>query len=97
MDITEINGEARLSLKDLGNLLKQVEEAKRNAEAIANHKRDALEMMMELLQFIGTKDYFKDIKAEFNASHDRLAIDRDPKSKRIILKIDGQKLQRKDS
>lgn len=97
MQMKEINGEVRLSIKDFSTLFERVEKAEKAAEGVISTNREAIDMILEFLQFLGSKDYFKDIKSEFNASHDRLSLDRDPNTKRVILVLDGKKLQRKNS
>ncbi len=93
MQVSNIKGEARISLKTLFDL----QDAQKEAEQTTKRNQEAIEILGEFLQFLKTKDYFKDIQEEFNASHDRLSIKVNPETKRVILLIDGKKIQNKNS
>lgn len=97
MQMKDINGEVRLSMKDFAELLNSVEQADKEAQMVVQNHKDAIEMMGDFLQFLGTKQYFDDIKEEFNASHNRLSLDKNPQNGRIIIKLDGQKIHSQDS
>lgn len=97
MDIKDINGEVRLSMKDFAGMLDSVETAQKQSQQVIENHRDAIQMLGDFLQFLGTKQYFEDIREEFNASHDRLSLDKNPQNGRIIIKLDGQKIHSQNS
>lgn len=92
----DIQGEARIPLQTFLDLREESENKLQEAKQMEEQHKDALQMLGDFLQFLGTKQYFDDIKEEFNASHNRLSINRDSKDQRIKIYLDGEKIQRQD-
>ncbi|HLS53374.1 MAG TPA: hypothetical protein VK031_05350 [Tissierellaceae bacterium] len=74
-------------MSDFLVLLEAEEEAKKSVD----RSKEAIDMLGHFLQFLKTKDYFKDIVEEFNASHNRLSIG--VKDNRVFIYLDGEKIK----
>ena len=93
MQRKNINGEVRISLSTYEKLMSSNEESEQSKQRYDQ----AVDMLSDFLQFLGTKDYFKDISEEFNNSHDKLSIKRDPNDERVKIYLNGKKVQHNDS
>jgi len=93
MQKKDINGEARVPLQTLFRIIEEDDDQKK----VQKQYNEAIKMMGDFLQFLGTKDYFNDIQQEFNNSHNRLSIRRDENDERVKIYIDGKKISGQDT
>lgn len=91
------NGTVTISLQEYHRLIDDRTALDNEAQTTLSTSKEVIDMMGDLLQFLGSKQYFEDFAAEYNAADYPFKIKREPSDNRVKMYYKGEVLRGKDN